>query len=64
MDENDIEVLPDGRIVLVLHSGKIERPMSTHEVKKAFIEALRGEVEYLAEKAVELADESRGAVLK
>ena len=40
MDENDIEVLPDGRIVLVLHSGKIERPMSTHEVKKAFLRAV------------------------
>lgn len=37
MDENDIEVLPDGRIALILHDGKLGRGMSTHEVKKAFL---------------------------
>jgi hypothetical protein len=30
---NDIEVLPDGRAVLVLHDGALPRAMSTHEVK-------------------------------
>lgn len=41
MNENDIEVLPDGRIALILHDGKLERGMSTHEVKKAFLSAVR-----------------------
>lgn len=41
MDEKDIEVLPDGRIALILHDGKLERSMSTHEVKKAFLSAVR-----------------------
>lgn len=41
MDENDIEVLPDGRIALILHEGKLGRGMSTHEVKKAFLAAVR-----------------------
>lgn len=40
MNENDIEVLPDGRIALILHDGKLERGMSTHEVKKAFLSGL------------------------
>ena len=39
MDENDIEVLPDGRIALILHDGKVSRGMSTHEVKAAFVAA-------------------------
>ena len=43
MDEKDIEVLPDGRIALILHDGKLERGMSTHEVKKAFLSGV-GEV--------------------
>lgn len=30
---NDIEVLPDGRAVLILHEGALPRAMSTHEVK-------------------------------
>ena len=68
MDENDIEVLPDGRIVLVLHSGRVERPMSTHEVKQAFIDALRkGSGEYLFEycdSAAVIAERSRKLVLK
>jgi len=41
MDEKDIEVLPDGRIALILHDGKLERGMSTHEVKKAFLSGLQ-----------------------
>ena len=41
MDENDIEVLSDGRIALILHNGKLERGMSTHEVKRSFLAALR-----------------------
>lgn len=40
MDEKDIEVLPDGRIALILHDGKLGRGMSTHEVKKAFLSGL------------------------
>lgn len=46
MNENDIEVLPDGRIALILHDGKLERGMSTHEVKKAFLSALNLEQEF------------------
>jgi hypothetical protein len=34
MTLNDIEVLPDGRAVLILHDGALPRAMSTHEVKK------------------------------
>lgn len=34
MTLNDIEVLPDGKAVLVLHDGPLPRPMSTHEVKQ------------------------------
>lgn len=33
MDSTQIEILPDGRIVLVLHDGPLPRPMSTHEAK-------------------------------
>lgn len=33
MDTSQIEVLPDGRVVLVLHDGPLPRAMSTHEVK-------------------------------
>jgi hypothetical protein len=33
MDTTQIEVLPDGRIVLVLHDGPLPRAMSTHEAK-------------------------------
>ncbi len=40
MDENDIEVLPDGRIALILHDGKVSRGMSTHEVKQALMSQL------------------------
>lgn len=34
MNLNNIEVLPDGRVVLVLFSGALPRAMSTHEMKK------------------------------
>lgn len=40
MREEDIEVLPDGRIALILHDGKLARGMSTHEVKQAFLSGL------------------------
>ena len=33
MDTSQIEVLEDGRIVLVLHDGPLPRAMSTHEAK-------------------------------
>lgn len=33
MTSDQIEVLPDGRIVLVLHDGPLPRAMSTHEAK-------------------------------
>ena len=65
MDENDIEVLPDGRIVLVLHSGRVERPMSTHEVKKAFISALNKEcLDEYTDTVAAVSDVSRKLVLK
>lgn len=34
MSLNDIEVLPDGRVALILHNGNLPRAMSTHEAKK------------------------------
>lgn len=65
VDENDIEVLPDGRIVLVLHSGKVERPMSTYEVKKAFISAVEdGGGGDMSERIVRFARTSRTVVLE
>lgn len=65
VDENDIEVLPDGRIVLVLHSGKVERPMSTHELKRAFIEAMSKEcIDEYCDSAVTVAHRGRKVVLK
>lgn len=63
MDVNDIEVLPDGRIVLVLHSGHIKRPMSTHEVKKSFILGIRDN-SLLSLEAFRFAEFSRTVVLK
>jgi hypothetical protein len=33
MTLNDIEVLPDGRAVLVLHDGALPRAMSANEVR-------------------------------
>lgn len=62
MDENDIEVLPDGRIVLVLHSGWAERPMSTHEVKVAFLRKFSNPLMQKQAKAVAVC--ARTAVLE
>lgn len=43
LQPDQLEILPDGRIVIVLHEGKLERPMSTMEVKRSFIDALNGD---------------------
>lgn len=65
MDTNDIEVLPDGRVVLVLHSGKTERPMSTHEMKKSFLTAIEdGGAGDMPERVVRFARTARTMVLK
>lgn len=45
LEPEDVEVLSDGRVVLVLHGGAVQRPMSTHEVKTAFTEAVRLQVD-------------------
>lgn len=39
----DIEVDAIGRVVLVLHEGNHDRPMSTLEVKRSFIAALEAD---------------------
>lgn len=66
MDEKDIEVLPDGRIALILHDGRLERGMSTHEVKHTFIDLIptvRGAVSVL-ENAVRISQHTKRLELK
>lgn len=66
MNENDIEVLPDGRIALILHDGKLERGMSTHEVKQTFISLIpvvRGAVVVLDD-AVQISRSTKKLELK
>ena len=42
MKQTDIEVLPDGRVALILHDGKFDKPLSTHELKRAAVRAYFG----------------------
>jgi hypothetical protein len=42
MKQTDIEILPDGRVALILHNGKFDKPLSTYELKRAALRAYFG----------------------